>query len=205
MKKLILLCFYLASLFLLSCKKDKIGGAGISFKVDGQWAESAANPPAGQSLGYSICTISDCYFGYGGRYGVGAFDNIEITFGQIKPRQAQLSFDEFKSLFTPGVKQYDSLMVIGQLNSDRVEVQYIDGGGKRWSSTKEFYDTGGKLIRIINQPGSSFFIDKVEEVTVDGHPGVKVAGRFNCILYERNGNAQKTITDATFITKVSKY
>jgi len=206
MKKLILLCLYFVSLFLLSCKKDKIGSQGITLKVDGQLTEGVADNPAGYGLGYSICTTSDCYAGYGGGYSVGTSANIQITLGQIKSPQGQLSFEDFKSLFKPGARQFDSLMVLGQLNSDRVEVQYIERSGKRWSTTKEYYDTGGNLVRIINQPASSFVVDEVEEVKVDGRVGgVKFAGRFNCILYERGGNGQKIITDATFITKVTMH
>jgi len=206
MKKLILLCFYFVSIFLLSCRKDKIGSQGITFKLDGQLTEGAADNPAGYGLGYSICSTSGCYYGYGGGYAVGTSGNVHITLGQIKSPQGQLSFDDFKSLFKPGARQFDWLMVLGQLNSDRVEVQFVDRSGKRWSTTKEYYDTGGNLVRIINQPGSSFVVDEVEEVKVDGHlGGVKFAGRFNCILYERNGNGQKLVTDATFTTKVTMH
>lgn len=206
MKKPILFCFYFVSLFLLSCKKDKLGSQGITLKLDGQSTEGAANNPSGYGLGYSICSISGCYYGYGGGYALGTSGNIQITLGQIRSLQGPLSFDEFKSFLTSGVKQYDSLMVLGQLNNDRVEVQYIDGSGKRWSTTKEYYDTGGRLIKIIDQPGSSFVIDKVEVANVDGQPGaLKFAGRFNCILYERGGNSQKIITDASFIAKMANH
>ena len=204
----ILFLFFIITI--ISCKKekselDKSGNLHISFKLDGQLISVTADDLPGNGSGYTICAVNGCHFGYGAAYGVQGIGSIGFLLGQINSNQPKATFPEFKNLFSTGAKIYDSLRVLQQLNINRVEVEYHDLNGHYYSTTNEVYNTSGEIQRIVNQPGSSFIIDEMKEVTVNGQPGgVKFKGRFNCILYEKGGNGQKLVTDAEFIATVFK-
>ncbi len=196
----------LIAVWITSCKKnvnelDISGNLHISYKLDRQLITETANDTTGNGNGYKICTtIPSCHFGYGASWGL-----IGFRLGQINLSQPQTSFSAFKSLFSKGIKIYDSLQIYGQLNENRVEVFYQDENGKNWSTTHLRFDTSGWVERTVNQPGSNFMIDEIKEVKVNGQPGgVKIKGRFNCTVYEENGTRQKVITDAEFIALIFK-
>lgn len=193
----------------VSCRKhkrdDATGNQHISLKLDGVLINAVASDNTSNISRYMFCTTSSCLFAYGFGYKLQSLGSINIWLGQINSSQSQISFTEFKNLFSPAVKIYDSLMVFNQVNNNRVQIEYHDENGKTWLTTHTWLNSSGNIEREVNQPGSSFVIDEIKEVDVNSQPGtVKIKGRFNCILYEKNGNGQKIITDAEFIALVVK-
>ncbi len=202
-------------LLLTGCKKSEQAltlnaNRQITLTLDDRYLEKIyPADESDQSNSYSFCNSApNCRAGYGAGYQLENDEEIYFRLGQLSSSQLPVSFEAFKSLFTPGVKTFDSLLVWGQQSSNCVEVFYAEGTGKRWGSThiKSNSTAGSMVTRTVNQPGSSFVIESMKEITENNVPvGVKIKGRFNCILYEEDGIRQKMVKDATFIAQVMKW
>ncbi len=155
---------------------------------------------------YSGSSINGVSHGYLAGFNIHDFtDEMTIVFGQLTLQPPRIpTFSEFRSLFDKGEKVYDSLIVPGQLNTNRIEINYFDESGIGWSTTSLSIDSAGKGVRNVIQPNSKFFVDNVKDVVVMGKNGLRIEGRFNCILYEVYGVRQKQITNGDFLLQIGK-
>ncbi len=121
--------------------------------------------------------------------------NISPSIQPISPNQTQMeiikgvlhnyqsiSNEAFKDFFVPGIYPW---AVFGQ---DGVSLAWTDGTGVNWST----YNIPG------TQTESNFTIISTEKAPALTGYYIKVKARFNCKLYDDNGNV-KTLTNGTYI------
>ena len=148
---------------------------------------------------YSFLGVSGLYFGCSSSF---RSDNeiLEFIIGTNKTHNLKFTREEFEELIQAGERQFGSLGAFNTFPerfSNKVEIAFTDKRGKMWCTTHitEKKTTHGLETSIkIDQQKSEFYIDDVHKFEIAAEKeGYRLKGRFECTLYEVNGNAKKKI------------
>jgi hypothetical protein len=113
----------------------------------------------------------------------------------------QGAYESFKSLMSIGTKMYDSIQFCTQLQTNRVEITYVDENKDIWSSTKWTFVNDTLIKKLVDQPGGSFEITEYTEVSLGNNRPNNTAiikGVFSCTLYKADTNEKRSLTNGIF-------
>ncbi|MBO9571226.1 MAG: hypothetical protein J7497_03315 [Chitinophagaceae bacterium] len=204
MKKIVFVVM-LYALLIAACKKehsqtiDNKDEPQVSFDLDGEEVEiSYDDGQANESSVYSFGGYAGNYFGISSLFKMNGKVNLEITFGTVLTQSTQLTEDVLVQLIAPGKRVYGSLGAFEthpDLKPGKVEIAYTDKKSVRWCSTQIKEETSGSGLEIkviVDQPKSTFNIDKIEKTRLNnGKDSYRIKGNFDCFVYQINSKAKK--------------
>ena len=148
---------------------------------------------------YSFLGVSGLYFGCSSSF-MSDNETLEFIIGTNKTTNLKFTLEEFQELIQPGERQFGSLGAFNTFPerfSNKVEIAFTDKKGRTWCSTRiteKKTNHGIETSIKIDQEKSEFFIDDVHKFEIAAEKeGYRLKGRFECTLYEVNGNAKKKI------------
>jgi len=148
---------------------------------------------------YSFMGVSGVYFGCSSTFKTGK-ETLQFIFGTNLTTNLTFTQSEFEELIKPGKREFGTLGAFTSYParlSGKVEIAYTDNKGRRWSSSRITERKNGNKTEATakaDQKHASFVIENAHkfELTADTE-GYRLTGRFECTLYEVNGNAKKKI------------
>lgn len=157
----------------------------------------AANKPFST---YSFGGVAGVYFGSVSNFKGEGDVSFDITFGTSIVDFLNVTLADIQRLITPGTRKFGSLGAFSSfpsLDSGMVEITYTDRQSRCWCSTRiteKKTNQGVETSTGIEQAGSSFVIEEIEKTkTSEGLDAFLIRGRFQCFIYELNGDAKKKI------------
>lgn len=148
---------------------------------------------------YSFLGVSGLYFGCSSSF-LSDSETLEFIIGTNKTTNLKFTREEFEELIQPGERQFGSLGAFNTFPerfSNKVEIAFTDKKGKMWCTTRiteKKTNHGIETSIKIDQEKSEFYIDDVHKFEIAAEKeGYRLKGRFECTLYEVNGNAKKRI------------
>jgi hypothetical protein len=148
---------------------------------------------------YSFMGISGTYFGCTSSFKTGN-ETLEFIFGTNLTQSIVFTQEEFEELIRPGERQFGSLGAFTSYPervSGKVEIAYTDRHGRRWCTTEIEEKHHGRDVETkvhVNQNNGFFILEDAHKFEIAAETeGYRLKGRFECTLYEVNGNAKKKI------------
>jgi hypothetical protein len=147
---------------------------------------------------YTFMGVSGLYFGCSSTFKTDK-ESLEFIFGTSKTTNLAFTQEEFEQLIHVGERQFGSLgafTTYPQRLSDKVEIAYTDKHGRRWCSTRIKERKTGQgvetTVEIAND--GEFYLEEAHKFEIAAETeGYRLKGRFECTLYEVNGNARRHI------------
>ena len=145
---------------------------------------------------YTFMGVSGVYFGCSSTFKTDK-ESLEFIFGTSKTTNLTFTREEFEQLIHVGDRQFGSLGAFTsypQRLADKVEIAYTDKHGRRWCSTRIREKKTGQGVEAtveIDQDGE-FYLEEAHKFEIAAETeGYRLKGRFECTLYEVNGNAKR--------------
>ena len=147
---------------------------------------------------YTFMGVSGLYFGCSSTFKTDK-ETLEFIFGTSKTTNLTFTREEFEQLIHVGERKFGSLGAFTsypQRLSDKVEIAYTDKHGRRWCSTriKEKKTGQGVETTVEIEQNGEFYLEDAHKFEIAAETeGYRLKGRFQCTLYEVNGNARRQI------------